>query len=228
LSNAPSTELLRQPRLGLYGGSFDPPHAGHLAVLRAARRSAALEALLLVPAARSPHKQQDTLFSDGQRLALLDLLIDRESDCAIWTYEIERPAPSFSVNTLEELDRLRGRGLPRPYLILGSDQLPGLARWHRLERVFELAEPLVVQRGARSAFESQLGAAQAALPWLAERLRLGAIRLARPHPANSTAIRAALAAGQTRVPHLPVALQRAIQGFHRAEAGPAKGKSTRR
>lgn len=214
-STAPDPEPLLSPRLGLYGGSFDPPHAGHLAVQRAARRFAQLDHVLLVPAAQSPHKLQGTRFSDEQRLALLQLLIAREPHCGLWNYEIERPAPSYTVNTLEALTELRGARLPKPKLILGSDQLPGLPRWKRVERVFELAEPLVVQRGPRPEFESQLAAAEAALPWLAAALRQGAIRLARPHPANSTAIRAALAAGQTRLPHLPVALQRLIQGFQR-------------
>lgn len=187
--------LLCAPRLGLYGGSFDPAHLGHRAVARAARRAARLDAVVFVPAARSPHKAAAARFDDRQRLELLRLLLEREPQTGVWGIELERPAPSYTVETLESLARLRGAGAPRPFLILGEDQLAGLSRWKAPERLWALAEPLIVQRHSGAEFERALAAAAAEQPGLGPRLLAGAVRLDRPHPASATAIRAALARG---------------------------------
>jgi nicotinate-nucleotide adenylyltransferase len=174
--------------------------------------------VVFVPAARSPHKQTATAFGDAERLELLRLLREREPGTGVWTFELERPPPSYTVETLERLRELRGPQAPRPFLILGEDQLAGLPRWREPQRVWQLAEPLIVQRGPAAGFEQALADADRALPWLAERLRAGAIQVQHPHPASGTSIRAALALGDPP-PFLSAAQLRALRAWSAAPPG---------
>jgi nicotinate-nucleotide adenylyltransferase len=145
-------------------------------------------------------------------------LLAREPGTGVWTWELERPPPSYTVETLDRLRELRGPQAPRPFLILGEDQLAGLPRWREPERLWQLAEPLVVQRGPAEGFERALAEADRALPWLAQRLRAGAVRMRRPHPASGTQVRAALAAGDPP-PFLSAAQLRALRAWSAAPPG---------
>ncbi len=138
-------QALAAERLGFFGGSFDPVHLGHLHAAARAERAFGLDHVLYVPAARSPHKAQLTGASAEERLLLLRLALAGEARRSVWEYELERPAPSYTIDALEELTRLRaGRG--QLYLILGSDQLERLHEWRAIERVLELAQPIAIAR----------------------------------------------------------------------------------
>ncbi|TME76327.1 MAG: nicotinate (nicotinamide) nucleotide adenylyltransferase [Chloroflexi bacterium] len=128
-------------RIGVFGGTFDPVHVGHLAIALAALESVPLDRVLFVPVRRSPLKDRDPLASTTDRVAMLETAIAREPRFALSRAELEREGVSYTVDTLEEL---RSQG--ELFLILGSDALADLARWRAPDRIRELATILVAAR----------------------------------------------------------------------------------
>lgn len=128
-------------RVGVFGGTFDPVHVGHLAIALAALESVPLDRVLFVPARRSPLKDRDPLASVADRVAMLEAAIAGEPRFALSRVELERDGVSYTVDTLEAL---RSQG--ELFLILGSDALVDLARWRAPERIRELATILVAAR----------------------------------------------------------------------------------
>jgi nicotinate-nucleotide adenylyltransferase len=133
-------EALRA-RVGVFGGSFDPVHVGHLAIALAALESVPLDRVLFVPVRRSPLKDRDPLASVADRVAMLEAALVGEPRFALSRVELERDGVSYTVDTLEAL---RAQG--ELFLILGSDALADLARWRRPDRISELATILVAAR----------------------------------------------------------------------------------
>ncbi|HED66988.1 MAG TPA: nicotinate (nicotinamide) nucleotide adenylyltransferase, partial [Planctomycetes bacterium] len=156
-------------RLGILGGSFDPPHGGHLHMARVARAARDLDHVLFVPAARPPHKPDRRLASGAERVHMLELLLADQSHVSIWTNELERAGPSYTIDTVEALREELG---PRPifFLILGSDNLAGLPRWHRVEDLLALVEPIVIPRRGAPVDPPEL---DGLAPALRERVRAG-------------------------------------------------------
>ena len=128
-------------RIGVFGGTFDPVHVGHLAIALAALESVPLDRVLFVPIRRSPLKDRDPLASTADRVAMLETAIASEPRFALSRAELEREGVSYTVDTLEEL---RSQG--ELFLILGSDALADLARWRAPDRIRELATILVAAR----------------------------------------------------------------------------------
>ena len=134
--------------LGILGGSFDPPHLGHLYVARTARLVCKLQHVLFVPAARPPHKPGRVLASAADRVEMLELLLEEEPLFSVWTTELEREGPSYTIDTVRELRSAVGPEAEL-HLLLGSDNLPGLPGWHQAEELLSLVVPVVVwRRGA--------------------------------------------------------------------------------
>jgi len=189
-------------RVGVFGGSFDPVHAGHLHVARSAAEAFELERIVFVPAARPPHKPGVNLAGGADRLAMLRIALASEPSWSTCALELEREGPSFTIDTLRELPRRLGLGRDaRLLLLIGSDNLPGLPAWREAEELFEIAEPIVVHRG------EDLAPVWAELrrelpPYLLERLRSG---LLTPEPVRISAseLRARLARGEEPREHLP-------------------------
>jgi nicotinate-nucleotide adenylyltransferase len=129
------------PRLGVFGGTFDPVHVGHLAIALAALESVPLDRVLFVPVRRSPLKDREPLASIADRVTMLEAAIANEPRFAISRAELEREGVSYTVDTLEEL---RSQG--ELFLILGSDALADLERWRAPDRIRELATILVAAR----------------------------------------------------------------------------------
>ena len=127
--------------LGVFGGSFDPIHHGHLTIALAAVEQIPLDRVIFVPARRSPLKESAPAAPERDRLAMLELAIGDESHFTCSRIELERPAPSYTVDTLEAL---AGQG--RLYLILGADAARDLPRWRRPDRVRELATLVIARR----------------------------------------------------------------------------------
>lgn len=144
--NAALSEAARHAsRLGVLGGSFDPPHRGHLHVAERARAAFALDHVLLVPAARPPHKPDRILAEGGERLAMLAALCAASPFLSAWDVELGRAGPSYTVDTLRTL-----RGLVAPttrlFFLLGEDNLPSFPGWRDVETIVRLAQPVVVPR----------------------------------------------------------------------------------
>ncbi len=131
-------------RLGVFGGTFDPVHLGHLILAEQCREHGRLDQVLFIPAARPPHKGENELTSFEKRVAMLALGISGNPAFRIDELEKDRPGPSFTVDTLAQLQqRHPGAEL---LLIIGSDTLRDLPTWHEPRRVLELAGLLVVPR----------------------------------------------------------------------------------
>jgi nicotinate-nucleotide adenylyltransferase len=130
--------------IGLFGGSFDPVHHGHLIVAQVARERLGLEELRFVPAREQPFKRGRHNTSAEHRMAMLELALAGEPRFALELAELNRPAPSYTVDTLEELRR-REPGRPL-LLLLGSDAAADLPAWHQAERLRELARIVVFAR----------------------------------------------------------------------------------
>ena len=137
-------------RLGLFGGSFDPVHAGHLHVARAARAAFELDHVLFVPAARPPHKPGRVLAEGLDRLAMLELALAGEPACSLSALELEREGPSYTFDTVRALPRRLGlAGDVRLFLVIGWDNLRGLERWHEAAALLAAVRPIVVPRPPR-------------------------------------------------------------------------------
>jgi nicotinate-nucleotide adenylyltransferase len=133
-------------RLGVLGGTFDPPHVGHLLAASDAFEALALDRMLFIPAAAHPFKGDSVVASAQQRLDMLALLIGNDVRFGIDTIEIERPGLSYTVDTLSDLAR-RYPDAERFFLI-GEDLVDQVATWRTPERLPELAEIVVLARAA--------------------------------------------------------------------------------
>ena len=132
-------------RVGLLGGAFNPPHEGHLKLARLALDHLDLDELRFMPSAVSPHKPDPGGPDTEARLRLLaEALRAFDPRCRVEVAELERGGTSYTVDTLETL-AVREPGTAW-ILIMGSDQLPGLPRWRRPERIFQLASAAVALR----------------------------------------------------------------------------------
>ncbi len=132
-------------RIGLLGGAFNPPHLGHLKLAELALRHLNLDELRFVPTAISPHKSNTDALDSGARLALLQAALKGfPGPVKIEMAELDRGGTSYCAETLETLAEREPEG--EWILVLGSDQLPGLPKWHRFTRVTELASVAVAAR----------------------------------------------------------------------------------
>ena len=185
-------------RLGVLGGSFDPPHRGHLHAARAARAGFQLDHVIFVPAAQPPHKPERRLASGSERLEMLALLLADEPDVSTWGVELVRTGPSYTVDTLRELRRLVP-ATTQLYFILGADNLAGFARWRASEEIVRLAQPIVVRRAGAELVLSDTLALSA---FARTRIDLGYLAAERCDVSSST-VRQALERGEALADELP-------------------------
>ncbi|NOY52832.1 MAG: nicotinate-nucleotide adenylyltransferase [Deltaproteobacteria bacterium] len=191
-------------RVGIFGGTFNPVHIGHLITAETLHQDFALDRILFVPSARPPHKPSPGLIGTEHRTAMVRLAIAGNPAFELSTVEIDRQGTSYSVQTVEALRHSLGEG-GELYFILGIDAFLDLATWHRPERLLRLCHFIVNSRPGFSFAEasrvlagtfgisSNEGVSQAALPgghtlFFAE-VPLLAI--------SSTKIRTALAGGRS-------------------------------
>ena len=152
-------------RLGIYGGTFDPIHYGHLVLAEQCREQCQLDEVWFVPAAHPPHKLDATISSAKARCEMIEFAIAGHPHFKLSRMELERTGPSFTVTTLEQL---RAEDESRElFLLIGADSLHDLPHWREPQRIFEMATVVTVNRGDRSLpdrslLERQLGPAEAA------------------------------------------------------------------
>jgi nicotinate-nucleotide adenylyltransferase len=140
------TAAIRRP-LGVLGGTFDPVHLGHLTIAEQTREALDLAAVLFVVAADPPHKQGRAITPAAHRLAMVELAVAGNPGFRVSRTELDRPGPSYSVDTLEELAaRADAEGRERPVFILSVEALLGFPTWRRPDRILELARIAVVPR----------------------------------------------------------------------------------
>ena len=132
-------------RLGVLGGTFDPIHNGHLAIAAAVQATLGLDAILFIPAGVPPHKSGRQISPGSDRRAMVELAITGRPPWSSSSIELDRPGPSYSVDTLAELSRPGDEGQALE-LILSTEALAGLPEWHEPLRILELARLAVVPR----------------------------------------------------------------------------------
>ncbi|MBB5350977.1 nicotinate-nucleotide adenylyltransferase [Haloferula luteola] len=166
-------------RIALFGGSFDPVHDGHIEISRRAMDQAALDRVIFLPCRISPHKADGPLPASGEdRLELLRLATADLPWATIDDFDLTAPPPSYSFRTVEEMTRRHPEA--KLFWLLGRDQWEALPRWKEPERLARSVEFLVFSRE---------GAPVPRPGWSMQALQ-------GVHPASSTAIRRALAAGR--------------------------------
>jgi nicotinate-nucleotide adenylyltransferase len=131
-------------RIGIYGGTFNPVHHGHLILARQALEEFKLDRLVLVPAAESPFKIQNHSAPAGDRLAMLRLAIEGEDRFSVDPLEIERGGVSYSIDTVK-LFRKRDPEAELFFLV-GEDNAERLTEWHRFEELKKLVYFVVLSR----------------------------------------------------------------------------------
>ncbi|WP_129627359.1 nicotinate-nucleotide adenylyltransferase [Candidatus Oscillochloris fontis] len=132
-------------RIGVYGGTFDPVHIGHLAIAEEVRYALRLDQVIFVPAARQPLKGVAPGASPTQRLEMVRLACAANPAFAVSDLELRRPPPSYTRDTLVGL---RNHLPPFSHLtlIMGADAARDLPRWHRVHEILRLAQLAVVAR----------------------------------------------------------------------------------
>ncbi len=135
-------------RVGLLGGTFDPPHLGHLALAEAALDQLGLDEVVFIPAGSPPHKLGRRITPAADRLAMVELATSGLERVSVDRLEIDRPGPSFTVDTVEALlERAAAAGERiAPTLIMSSDAFADLPAWRDPERLVGLARIAVAAR----------------------------------------------------------------------------------
>jgi len=127
-----------------FGGTFDPVHNGHIQLARGAKTALHADRVLLTPAAASPHKGHASAAPAADRLAMLRLATDGEPGIEICEFELQRPPPSYTFDTIQSLRK------EFPFeefvLLIGADQLPRLHTWHRIEELLSVVKTAVLLR----------------------------------------------------------------------------------
>lgn len=183
---------MSEHRIGWLGGSFDPVHEGHLHIARAALDALDLSRVLLLPAARPPHKPGRRLAPGPDRMALLEVACSADERLTPHGLELRRTGLSYSYDTACELLEELPRGTDL-FLIVGADMLEQLPTWRR---GVDLAHLVQICPVARAGHDADPGSLLDPLGEdLVQAIRRHVLRPA-PHPANSTAIREALGRGE--------------------------------
>jgi nicotinate-nucleotide adenylyltransferase len=135
-------------RIGIYGGSFDPIHHGHLILARDALEQLELDQLIFVPANVSPFKNR-TVASPEMRLSMLRAAVKDEPNLAVDDCEVRRAPPSYSIDTVNEI-RAREPNAELVWLI-GEDHVDDLPKWHRFDELQRLVRFAVLARSGNEA-----------------------------------------------------------------------------
>ena len=131
-------------KVGIYGGTFDPVHLGHLLVAQAAMEELSLDRLFFVPAAQSPFKTENITAPAPMRLQLLRLALAGKSNYEIDEQEIRRGGASYAIETVRDYaKRFPGAGL---FYLIGADNIPRLNEWKEEAALAELVEFAAVPR----------------------------------------------------------------------------------
>jgi nicotinate-nucleotide adenylyltransferase len=167
LLSAPATSEARQAsaerprRIGILGGTFDPPHVGHLWLATLARDAIGLDRVLFMPAAQPPHKRLRGMSSATDRLLMTRLAIAGDEAFELTLIEMERPGPSYTIDSVDELQRAYGDDA-QLFLLMAADTLAQIDSWREPDALLERVEWVVGPRPGvpmpeRSALDDRFG-----------------------------------------------------------------------
>ena len=196
-------------RIGIYGGSFNPVHLGHLIAAECCREQARLDQVLFMPAATPPHKQGQLLADAADRVAMLTLAVGGHEAFAVSTIEVDRGGMSYTVDTLAALVQRHPHDTLA--LILGPDALAQLPTWREPRTIADRCELVAVERErlddvaaiARDVGLADLLGQERLAALIAARVRMPAIGV------RASDLRAAVAAGTSIRYRTP----RAVEAF---------------
>ena len=201
-------------RIGIFGGTFDPPHLGHLILASEAYDQLSLTRLLWMLTPRSPHKPDQDISDTAHRVAMVERAIRDDSRFELSTLELDRPAPQYTLDTLLALRDLH----PAADLILliGGDSLRDLPTWRSPADLVRACREIGVMR--RPGQTVEIEAVEAAIPGLREKVRFVDAPLLE---ISSREIRKRIAEGRSFRYFLPQAVHEYIvaQGLYGAELG---------
>ncbi|QSR87006.1 nicotinate (nicotinamide) nucleotide adenylyltransferase [Candidatus Methylacidiphilum infernorum] len=140
-------------RLAIFGGSFDPIHYGHLICAMDCLEQISLNKIIFMPCARSPFKKQNPVASALQRLEMIQLAIQPFKNFEVSSFEVQSPAPSYSIRTVQEFHKLYPHA--ELFWIIGSDQVPGLPRWKDYAELIQIVKFIVVSRSNYYPYEKR-------------------------------------------------------------------------
>lgn len=189
-------------RIGVFGGTFDPIHMGHLIVAEDARAALELDKILLIPAGQPWFKSYRQITEARHRLAMVRLAVEGNPSFDVTDIEVRRTGPSYTVDTLAEL---RDQYPDAEFIvILGIDALREIDRWHQPRKLFDLASVVGMARPGASLDPSVLNAA---IPGASSRMQLVDSTLI---DISGTEIRQRVAAGWSIRYRVPAAVERYI------------------
>jgi len=154
-------------RVGVFGGTFDPIHIGHLVAAEETRVQLSLERVVFVPAGLPPHKLANHISPVEHRLAMVQLAIASNPYFTVSRVDIDRFGPCYTVDTMELLRDEWGPGTEL-YFIMGSDSLADILTWHKPERLIRLCRLAVVKRPG---YDVDIEELDRLLPGIASRVR---------------------------------------------------------
>ncbi|MGC9324603.1 MAG: nicotinate-nucleotide adenylyltransferase [Desulfomonilia bacterium] len=130
-------------RLGLFGGTFNPLHIGHLRVAEEVREKARLDTVIFIPSYIPPHKELDFHVPGQTRLEIIRRSIRTNPFFEVSSFEVDRDEPSYSVRTIEHF---RSKTMTTPYFIIGQDAFNEISSWYEAHRLFSLTHFIVMSR----------------------------------------------------------------------------------
>jgi nicotinate-nucleotide adenylyltransferase len=136
-------------KIGIYGGTFDPIHHGHLILAREALETLGLAKVIFVPARVSPQKQHAPGASAEIRLSMLQAGVAGESHFGVDDCELRRPPPSYTIDTIEQIQQREGEC--DLYCFVGEDNVPSLPSWHRFNDLNKMVRFVILDRSGTEA-----------------------------------------------------------------------------
>jgi len=168
-----------RPNFAIFGGSFNPPHQGHVELIRAVLSEAQVDHVFAVPANRSPFKSGPPSLPGDLRCDMMRTALRDNARTTVLDWEITRPAPSYSVHTVEALRA----ACPQAdlHFVMGSDVFRTFRDWHRADRILDLAGLIVLDRadgGEPMGSDPQAWAALLPERWKASACKVSSAELA--------------------------------------------------
>jgi nicotinate-nucleotide adenylyltransferase len=132
-------------RIGIFGGTFNPVHKGHLFLADQAKKHLDLNKIIFVPAYTPPHKPPEGIIDADKRYHMLKLALSGRQHLGVSRYEIDRKSKVYSIDTIRYFKRISSKHA-QLFFLVGADALEGLNLWKDLNKIFELCELIVFSR----------------------------------------------------------------------------------